>query len=227
MSDEFTRGVFRVITARALRGSGFTTISETALEILVEATIARLTAYARAAAQTTAHCGRTDTNAMDVFAGLARFGESVETLALFLNRGDLFPPFEFLVEPYPIPSTDAKPAPPTGDTIPFRANMSFGAGHIPTFFPSFPERYTYGQTASSVEPAAEGSEAALQRERERTEIKRSLDQIMAARGADAPHTIKISSELSRLVTNDLLRKPPPMSVIALAGAQPRKDPEQL
>lgn len=227
MTDDFTRGVFKIISARAAREKGFTTISEVALDILVEAAISRLSAYARAASETTAHCGRTDTNALDVFCGLARFRENVETLARFLNRGDTFPAFEFLIEPYPIPSRDVKTVPPDAETIPFRANMSFGSGHIPSFFPAFPERYTYEQTVVSKEPTIEGAEAALRREQERTEVKRSLDQIMASRGEDAPHAVEISNELSRLVTNDLMARPPPKSLTSIAGAPERLDPEQL
>jgi hypothetical protein len=70
MSDEFTRHIFRIILARAAQTRDFTSISEITLEIFIDAVISRLSDFARTAASIASHCGRTDTNGLDVFAGL-------------------------------------------------------------------------------------------------------------------------------------------------------------
>jgi hypothetical protein len=58
MSDEFTRGVFRLTIARIAQQKGFTAISESALEIPIGAIIDHLSEMARSAARVTTRCNR-------------------------------------------------------------------------------------------------------------------------------------------------------------------------
>lgn len=231
MSDKFTRDVIKIIIAKAAQRYGFTTISATALNIFVDATITRLSEYARFAAKTTAHCGRTDSHAYDVFTSLARFNETPESLVSWLNSSPPFPTFEYLIDPYPYPKDNSTlyRHQKSNNVIPFRANMGTGDGHIPAFFPPKPSAYTYDQTFDLDGPPDPGEEIAKRRERAQNQIKQSLHSVLAGKGADAPHAVRFDSELTQLLTNELNRPDPTGSPLVLRheGHKKRDNPEDL
>jgi histone H3/H4 len=238
MTDEFTRQIIRIIIARVAQEKDFTAISETALEILVDAVIHRLSEIARAAAATTTHCGRTDTNGLDIFAGLFRFGETPESLAHYLRRANQVPPFEFLVEPYPLPRLSrlhTPSAPPTGqNTVPFRANTTIIAAptmrHVPLCFPPAPNRYTLDHRIEPDAAVPDDPDMIRRREADQNRIKRALAEISAGRGAEAPHAVKFDCELAQLIATDMLAKPTPLlesPIYQLEGVRGSEDPEFL
>jgi hypothetical protein len=238
MSDEFTRHVFRLILARVAQQKGFTTISETALEILIDAIIDRLSEMARSAARITTRCGRTDTNGLDIFAALFKFQETPDSLSQYLRRPDQFPPFEFLVEPYPLPRlprffTSVAPQ-PTQPTVPFRANTTFIANpansHIPPFFPPPPNRYTYEHSIAPDPPLPDDPELVKRRENDQSQIKRALSDLSAGKGVETGHTVVFDSELARLIANDMFSRPTPLlesPIYQLEGVRGSQDPEFL
>jgi hypothetical protein len=160
MAEAFTRHIFRVILARVALQKGFATIQQPAMDILIDVIITRLSDIARTASRITAQCGRTDTNGLDTFAALFKFRENPTTLRDYLHRPDQFPPFEFLIEPYPLPRISpfytATGSLPSGRTTPFRANSVFiprrGDRHIPAFFPPPPDLGT-AEKVAEVGPA--------------------------------------------------------------------------
>ncbi|OHT06284.1 hypothetical protein TRFO_25694 [Tritrichomonas foetus] len=239
MSDEFTRHIFEIIIAKVAQAKGFTTISETALNILVEVAIERISQCARSAAQITTHCGRTDTNGYDVFAALSKFHENPETLASYINTCDSMPPFEFLVEPYPLPrlsrfyTTSNQSNQTNNNILPFRANTCFYSDtksrSIPPFFPPTPSRYTYDQTVQP-DPMVDDQEMMKKHESDQNQIQQSLAQILAGRGTDQPHAVHFDSELTRLASNAIISKPTDMidsPIYQIEGIRPDVDPEFL
>lgn len=231
MSDKFTRDVIKIVIAKAAQRYGFETISTSALNIFVDAVIARLSDYARFAAKTTAHCGRTDSHAYDVFISLARFNETPETLVTWLNDSPAFPIFEYLIDPYPYPKENSTlyKHQKSNNVIPFRANMGTGEGHIPAFFPPKPSAYTYDQTFDFDSTVDSREEVAKRRERAHNQIKQSLNRVLAGKGADAPHAVRFDSELTRLVTNELGQMDPinEPTLLHHEGRMRRVDPEDL
>lgn len=252
MSDDFTRHVIRVIVARVAEGCNFTTVSESALEILVDAVIERLSDYASTAGRIAAQGGRTQSNIYDVLTALSRYDESMETLTEF-HQSSYIPQFEFLVEPYPLPrfpkfyasqasnNTQAHGAPtPPSITLPFRANttlthvqMQNGVPvkdkHIPQFFPNFPNMYTYDQTPARNDHLCDDKEAAMKRETDMRQMKGALKHILP-RNTDQPHETNLNSELATLegshlisVPTNLLEAPGYM----LTGVRCPDDPEFL
>lgn len=254
MSDDFTRHVMRVMIARLAEGYSFTSISEAALEIFVDAVIERLSDYASAAGRTAAHGGRTQSNIYDVLTALARYDESVETLADF-QASSYVPQFEFLVEPYPlprfpkfysdqVPKTNQQhgPPPPPPVTLPFRANTTLthvqvqnGAPlkekHIPQFFPNFPNPFTYDQTLARNDQLADDKEAAMKRDSDQRQMKSALKHISAGRNTDQPHETNLNGELATLEGSQQLISAPTelleAPVYMLTGVRCRDDPEFL
>jgi hypothetical protein len=225
MSDEFTRRIFRVVLAKAAESREFTGICETTLEILIDVVLDRLFDLGRSAASISCHCGRTDTNGLDVFAALERYRETPESLATHLRRPDQFPPFDYLVDPYPLPRLPGTYGAAPADRVPFRANSTFapGRGHIPPFFPPFPRRPADG----TADVAGSGLSAA---EEARRAEAQALGQLSAGRGTDRPHTVRFDSELTKLMTGDLLSKPAAVlrsPIFLVEGAPARPDPEML
>jgi hypothetical protein len=229
MTDDFTRDVFRIILARIAQKKGFAFIAEFALEILIDVVIERLSDFARNAASITAHCGRTDTNGLDIFAALYRYRETTETLNHYLKRSDPFPPFDFLVDPYPLPrlppfySNDTHTVP-----IPFRCNTTFITDpdhpHIPPFFPMPPIHHT------SDWPQLDEGASVKRRESHQQQVKQAVSQISAGQSADAPHAITFSCALDKLVTDDILTTTTAQVMFPLfhvEGIQGKKDPEVL
>jgi hypothetical protein len=229
MTDDFTRDVFRIILARIAQAKGFTFITEFALEILIDVVIERLSDFSRNAASITAHCGRTDTNGLDIFAALHRYHETTETLNHYLKRSDPFPPFDFLVDPYPLPrlpsfySNDTYTVP-----VPFRCNTTvitdLDHPHIPLFFPKPPIHHT------SDRPQLYESASVKRRESHQQRVKQAVGQISAEQSADAPHAIAFGCALDKLVTDDILTTPASQMMFSLfpvEGIQGRQDPEFL
>lgn len=232
MSDKFTRDIIKIVVAKAAQRYGFTTISSTALNIFVDAVISRLSEYGRFAAKTTAHCGRTQSHGYDIFSSLYRFKETPETLADWLNGSVPLPNFEYLIDPYPFPkegSTLYKHQ-VSKDVIPFRANTTIvGDGAIPPFFPPKPSDYTYDHQPDADEYFDSREDVAKRRERTQNQVKQSLNEMLAARGADAPHVVKFDSELTQLVTNELGRPEPIKDTPLLhrEGRTRRPNPEDI
>jgi hypothetical protein len=225
MTDEFTRRIFRIILANAAQSREFTEICETTLEILLDVVIDRLSDMARSASSVASHCGRTDTNGLDLFAALERYNETPDSLSQYLRRPGQLPPFDYLIDPYPLPRVLAAFAAPP---VPFRANTTFvGGKHIPPFFPPFPRRDTdaaredSGLTAAEEARRAEGRTAA---------VKQALWQLSAGRGAVVPHAIHFDSELTKLMTGDLLSTPTALlksPIYNIEGTKGRDNPEML
>jgi hypothetical protein len=234
MTDEFTRRVFRIILAKAALSRQFTAICETTVEILIDVVIDRLSDFARSAASITCHCGRTDTNGLDVFAALDRYHETPESLSTYLRRSDQLPPFDYLVDAYPLPRLPSIYSSEPVEPVPFRADSTFvsgrpGQNHIPPFFPPFPQRYTddaADRAASVLTPAEEVRPA----EGQSASIKQALGQLSVGRGADIPHTVRFGCELRELMTGDLLSRPAAVlrsPIYQVEGALGRDGPEML
>lgn len=248
MTDEFTQHVMQIIIAKAAKEKGYISISEIALDILVEATIERLSAYARAAAEITTHCGRTDTNEFDVFTALYLYRETPETLSQYLSNSDTIPSFEFLIEPYPLPRLSkfyytAKQQNGTNTTtFPFRANTSFVPPQytgrqqtqrqevIPPFFPPLPSEYTYNQTIKPEPPYQDEKELIKRRESDQSLTKQALAQMHAGQSADTSHAVTLNCDLTSFVKNDFLSKPSNLfesSVSLMEGIRTSVNPEFL
>lgn len=242
MSDDFTRHIFEIIISKVAQAKGFSTISESALNIFVEVVIERLSQYARSAAHLTNHCGRTDTNGFDVFEALSKFNESPETLASFINSMESIPPFEFLVEPYPLPrlSRFYKDNPNQTNqsewnaVLPFRANSCIpsyekSSPSIPSFFPSMPNKYTYDQTIQP-DPVGDDPEMSKKHETDQELIQKALASILVCRGNDQSHAVHFDSKLTRLASNALISKPTDMidsPIYSVECDRPDVNPEFL
>jgi hypothetical protein len=139
MSDVFTRHFFRYYIAK-IAGQDFTSISEIALEIFVDAAIYRLGKYAREIRSFIEHSGRTEPNGYDVFQILRRYRETMKDLATFIV--DRQTPMENLVRDYPITQGLKFDALTQQGVFPFRVGPSHQdpsdntLPHIPRFLPS-------------------------------------------------------------------------------------------
>ncbi|KAH0792567.1 transcription initiation factor TFIID subunit 8-like [Histomonas meleagridis] len=243
MSDEFTRHIVKLIIARTAQNKGFTSISKTSLEILVEIVIDRLFDYGRSVADVTTFCGRTDSNGYDVFVGLNKFQETVDSLSSFLNAGSSVPQFDFLVEPYPIPVPSKFFAVSTSNqqqksTYPFRANTSFvvsnpGQGkryHIPPFFAPPPDPFTYDHTIKPDPQLSDEPEIIKRREIDQASLQVALAQILSGKGTDSQTSVNFDCELTKLTSTELVTKPTELlesSLYTLEGERPHVDPEFL
>ncbi|OHT01827.1 hypothetical protein TRFO_07394 [Tritrichomonas foetus] len=115
MCDEFTHKIFRTLIARTLTSKFrnhngvecFKTASESSIDVLVDATIKWIQDLARVASRRTSRCGRTETNAVDLFSALFESGLSFQELVKFYNDFSLLAiqPYEYLISPYPVFST--------------------------------------------------------------------------------------------------------------------------
>ena len=240
MSDEFTQHIFEILIAKLAQKIGFTSISSTALNVLVDVAIDRLSNYASHSARFTTHSGRTDTNGIDVFAALSNYHETPETLSDYINHGQSLPPFEFLVEPYPLPrlskfytTSNQSNQKNMRYDIPFRANMGIfhesNNRQVPNFFPPMPTRYTYDNVMAQ-DPMIDDQEMIKKHENDQNMIQQSLVQILAGRGTDQPHAVHFDSELTRLVSNALISKPTNMlesPIYSIDRTKPDVDPEFL
>lgn len=246
MSDEFTQHIFRIIIAKAAQNLGFSTISETALNILVDVAISKVQDYAKSAAAMTTHCGRTDTNGYDIFYALFRH-ENPKTLTDFLNGPSCIQPFEFLVERYPIPAhiksnfyyrqlqeySKSQPSEP----IPFRCNMPIipkeeksKISHIPNFLPSFPQEYTYKTDQTPVDASFDEQAVEKQRSDDQKQLQEAINRISSNRDSDGAHTPIMKPSLVSLMSNDLATRPTPLlesPAYVMDGIRPTYDPENL
>ena len=104
MSDAFTHQVFRTAIARSLKMFRYQTASESSLDILVDATINRISEIASEAARRAACCGRTEANAYDLITALSEYDISLQALFSLLMNLHKYPSptYEYLISPYPI-----------------------------------------------------------------------------------------------------------------------------
>lgn len=149
MSDEFTRSFLKHYIARVATQSritqddrGFTSISESALDIISDAAIYHLTKIAREIRNLIEHSGRTEPNAMDVFDVLSRYKEDWLSLASFINTSR-DQDTDVSIIPYPIKQQSRYYTRFTQEPdVPFRANYiptmdpsTDALPHIPSFLP--------------------------------------------------------------------------------------------
>lgn len=106
MSDAFTHHIYRTNVVRSLKLYHFKTASESALDVIVDATINRISEIAREASCRAAYCGRTEVNAYDLIISLGEFEISISSLFAMINsiKQVLIPPFDYIISPYPIVS---------------------------------------------------------------------------------------------------------------------------
>jgi hypothetical protein len=240
MSDDFTRHIFRLIVAKLAQQKGLASISESALDIFADAIIQRLSEYASSCASATARAGRTDTNGIDVFAGLARHDETASSLATFLREADPIPQFDYLVDAYPLPILPrfyaGFTAPPQVGTVipPFRANLVIapqeGNRHIPRFFPPFPKKYTFDHTVEPDPPIPDDPDIVKRREADQQRIKDSLRLLLSGRDSDKPNSLLFDCELAEPPQGEWLSMPTPLLEAPagpLEGTRTRDDPEFL
>jgi hypothetical protein len=238
MTDDFTRHIVRLIAANVAQQKGFASISEAALDVFADAIIQRLTDYAASSASAATRAGRTDVNGIDVFSGLSRYDETPASLAAFLRDADPIPPFEYLIDPYPLPvlprfyATFAAPPQTNTPIPPFRANTTFSGTNadrnIPSFFPAFPKQYTYDHTIVPDPPMHDDPDIVKKREADQNRTKQALQLILPGRGADAPQSGQFACELTQLPQSEWLSMPTPLldsPAYQVEGARTRHDPE--
>jgi hypothetical protein len=226
MTDNLTREVFRIILAGVAKEKGYAFIAKFALEIPIDVVIERLSDFSRNAASISAHCGRTDTNSLDIFAALHRYRETAETLHRYLKRSDPFPPFDFLVDFNPLPpfySNGTHRVP-----VPFCCNATVVTDpdhpQIPPFFPMPPIH-----RPSDWRQLDEGR-SVERREFHQQRLKRAIGQISAGRGTAVPPAIAFNCALDRLLTEDILTRPAAQAMFPLfhvEAIQGRQNPEGL
>jgi hypothetical protein len=141
MTDEFTRHFFKHYIAKVATQRGFTSISETALDILADVAIYRLQRLGRELRSLIEHSGRTEPNGYDVFDVLWRYRETMTTLAQFIT--DYGTATEIAVREYPISMGNKFGGGDQQDVLPFRAGsvpevmpLDPPLPHIPRYFPS-------------------------------------------------------------------------------------------
>ena len=169
MTDEFTRHFFKHFIAKFIamnEGGGFSSVSDTALEIFTDAVIYRIQKYAREIRNLVEFSGRTEPNGYDVFNVLWRYRENMTTLASYLiDKGQSF---EIQVKEYPIQQSSRFYSRYTqsADLLPFRTGAPFigydmsatPLPHIPRFFPS-----PFGEKGISIEDGVGGENSNLMR----------------------------------------------------------------
>jgi histone H3/H4 len=244
MCDEFTHDIIRSILLRVCQERGFTSISEAALEIFADCVIDRICEVSRCAVSIASHCGRTDTNAVDVFCALHRYSETTETLASYLSKGDQFPPFEILIDPYPLPRLPRfyPPVSQAGQNqqvFPFRANAIFPVSvpnfnnrvsHIPPFLPLAPSRYTYDRSPLVDTPVEDDAELLKKREGDQERIKKALTTILAGKTEETETSMKYEAELAKMRGGELISMPTELlesPFYRLDGVRSRIDAEFL
>lgn len=239
MADDFTRHIIQVMIARVAENYGFESISEAALEILTDSVIDTLSDYARSASAIAASSGRTQTNAQDIFAALARYDVTADSLANFLRSRPKIPQFEFLVEPYPLPrGIRLLASQMTGNApvqaVPFRGNTTFvphdGDTFVPGFFPHYPQPYTHDFTVPTSDTTPDDAEAVRKRETDQQQIKTALHQLLAGGTSDQPQELNLDGQLVSLEGQYLISAPTDLleaPTYSLDGDRTRVDPEFL
>ncbi|KAH0790842.1 transcription initiation factor TFIID subunit 8 [Histomonas meleagridis] len=218
MTDEFTRQVIKMVIAKSAQSQGFGSISEVALEIFADVVIERLSNYARFSAVITTHCGRTDTNGYDVFSGLNKFRETPESLANYLNSMHTIPPFEYIVDPYPVSTMPKFYFHFSNFRIPkypFRANYTEipvlgptpeGLTYIPPFFPPPPDQSIKVNPENRDKQPIDNQMMGHFMENKQTPLQRSLYSLIT--GQENEQTlVNIDCELTKLVSNELVANP--------------------
>ena len=238
MSDPFTEQILKMVIAKVAKQCNFSTISETALNIFVDATIFYIQSISSKAGKITTHCGRTDTNGYDFFFALYHnANETPESLSHFLNRTTQIPPFEYSIYPYPLPmkteyNTDK--IKPTSTPHPFRIyvpirDKSGNCSHIPDCYLDFPPKYTYSQGNMVPEPSVD-VQIEAQRSKDQKKLQEQIDAISQNSDTKMQQTIKFESTLTKYVSNELVRKPTELlesPVYILNGERKNIDPENL
>ncbi|EAY07031.1 hypothetical protein TVAG_311560 [Trichomonas vaginalis G3] len=235
MSDEFTEQILKIIIAQTAQKCGFSTISETALDILVEAVIANIREVCTNSTRVTNHCGRIDTNGYDLFFALNNLPnrESVSTLTVFLSQADkLITPFEFFVDNYPAFEKNINPfyeqqlkpqeqRPMNSEPklwekpMPFRIynppEMKQSQGkqsHIPAFYPNFPNTYTYQYTATPLpESAPDNTDAEARRSRDQNNLQKEIEEMGKSQDNKSQQSVEFDSQLTQLLSNEMVRRP--------------------
>ena len=238
MSDPFTEQILKMIIAKVALQNDFSTISETALNIIVDATIYYIQTICSEASKLTTHCGRIDTNGYDFFHALYHIAhETPASLAQFLNRSIQIPPFEYQICSYPIPSgiEFQRDKVKQATVRPFRTyvpikDKTANYSHIPDFYPDFPPQYTYSQGNMAKEPSMDDAQIEMQRSKDQKKLQEQIDAISQNSDTKMQQSIKFESSLTKFVSNELVRKPTDLlesPIYILNGERRNIDPENL
>lgn len=251
MSDEFTEQILKICIAKAAQQYGFTTISETALDILAEAVIGHMKEICTNATRITIHCGRIDTNGYDLFYALNNCynRESVFTLSQFLAQPEKqIPQFEFFVDNYPAFEKNVNPfyeqqlekntqtTTPGMKSMPFRAynppetkESNGRSSHIPAFYPNFPDTYTYNTPTPLQEPATDEN-IEKHRANDQNALQKEIEEMSKSQDNKSQQVVQFDSELTKLLSREMVRRPTALlesPIYELTGIRPEIDPEFL
>lgn len=243
MSDEFTEHVLKIIIAKVAMTKGFSTMSETALDILTETVIQYVKKVASETNKITTHCGRIDSNGFDVFNALnSTSSDSPATLCNFIQKEQV-PPFEFFIEKYPLPRlsqfftyqisrADGQKknikARPFRTHVPIKSNAEGTKSHIPEFYPDMPKGYTANSGKMIPEPQSNEDD---KRSDDQNKLKKEIDALSSSSSdAKRQQVIEFDSALTKLLSDELVMKPTDLlesPAYVLDGERPNIDPENL
>ena len=243
MSDAFTKSILKGIIAEFAQKKGFSSISRSSLEILVDIAIYYLSQIAIEASNIASNGHRSDVNGLDIFFALDKFHENPNTLSNYINSISLST-YPIYIDPYPLPyvSLFYKNQEKAADTLPFRTNMviAFSDSNssainsnnlsIPPFYPAHPERHTLD---SHYEPESTyiESEAEKNRNRENEDrIKKNLSELASSKTRDTAQSISLTSDLVQFSETGILSQPTSLieaPIYSLDGVRGDIDPEVI
>ena len=217
MSDDFTYRVMRRIIVRVAYAAGIDRISGVALDVVTDAVISHVSSVAERAARTTAFCGRTDTNCVDVFRVLEDFDETPHSLADFLKQQRMA--YDYLIDPYPAPrlmDLYRQQEEQRKNRVLFHpySTIDLGVGDwdhgdpsIPKFFPPFPPPITMDHAVVPDDDLNEDEALVKSRQDDQDKVKGEMGKLLQGRNNTLQRV-----ELSRRLD----AAPPEMPIVAMA-----------
>ena len=235
MTEEFTEQILKIIISKVAQQYGFIRISETALSILIDVIIERITDICEKTTKITSHSGRFDSNGIDLFLALSFYSETPETLADFINKTN-FPSFEYLIEPYPVinlPNLEENKENKDPISLSFRTNFlpnykNLANSHIFSCFPDLSsENNPNSNQNSNLNDNKKNNE---NRSEDENNLKKTLGSLLSNINENNSQSYKFDCNLKDLLENQIITQPTPLlksPLNLMTGNRQELDPEHL
>jgi len=178
MSQEFPRGLMKLVIAQICQSYNFTSIENSACDALIDLLqryIEEIGYYSNTYAQ---HAGRVDCNVNDILLGLSELNVSYEDLKQhFSHSQEILLPFERTIPKFPMAQKTKKPK--TLEASNYRPPP-----HILPHFSPFPEKHTYLNTDLLSVRETEPKEVQKTKLKERNQVQSGLLRIQELRDTD-------------------------------------------
>lgn len=237
--DDYTHKILRIIIARNAVENGFSKISETALDIFVDAVVDYLSDISKLSSLIAISARRTEVNGYDLFAALRdKTNENVKTLTTYISGLDQSKLNYKFIPNYPEPfvpqfykqqveSKEIKTHPP--QRFPINQPQNQSKPYIPVFYPNIPEEYIQKEEENpAVQTKTQKSESDTSKLREQKIIQTEIGNLDRVKRQNGPSFVNITQHMLMLLGTDININPTQAcnSLLITNGIYPLVDPEK-